>query len=165
MGLRNRDFKARDYLTLVAGVDPGLSGAIAILGDSTLTVLDMPTLQIKGKRILDLYALAQFFDLNGNVKLATIEDPHAMPGQGVSSMFKFGFNCGAVQAMVASAFIPMKLVSPASWKGAMGLGKDKDASRRLASQIMPRFSHLWARAKDDGRAEAALLALYGSKTL
>ena len=152
-------------MNLIAGIDPGLSGAIALLGGAAeVEIADMPTLEIKGKRIIDLYALAQLFDLAGkDTRLAVIEDPHAMPGQGVSSMFKFGFACGAVQAMVASAFIPMKLVAPGAWKKAMGLGSDKDASRRLASQLMPRHAHLWARKKDDGRAEALLLAIYGSK--
>jgi crossover junction endodeoxyribonuclease RuvC len=42
-------------------------------------------------------------------------------------------------------------------------GADKTASRRLACQKWPAFSHLWARVKDDGRAEAALLAYFGSK--
>ena len=148
----------------IAGIDPGASGAIAVLTGDELEIIDMPTLEIRGKRILDLGTLARFFDLHGaGLSLAVIEDPHAMPGQGVSSMFKFGFACGAVQAFVASAFIPVKLVAPAQWKRAMGLTSDKDASRRLASQLLPRWSHLWARVKDDGRAEAALLALYGRK--
>jgi crossover junction endodeoxyribonuclease RuvC len=156
---------------LICGIDPGLSGAIALYGPlgSTLLITDMPVHEItingKTKRVLDLYALARWIDLYAaTIKLCVIEDPHAMPGQGVSSCFTFGFNCGAVQAMAASSFVPMRLVRPATWKKAMHLSADKDASRRAASQRLPTFSSLWARSKDDGRAEAALLAMYGEMT-
>jgi crossover junction endodeoxyribonuclease RuvC len=154
-------------ITYIAGIDPGLSGAIALYREDELTIYDMPTHEIttngKKRRRLDLYALAHWFDLNGfSIWQAVIEDVHAMPGQGVSSSFKFGFVAGAVQAMVAAHFVAVKLVSPRVWKSALKLTADKDASRLRASQIFPKHSHLWARAKDDGRAEAALLAYYGS---
>jgi crossover junction endodeoxyribonuclease RuvC len=162
------------------GIDPGQSGALALyypgytpIGDgqpagASLAITDMPTLQItvngKKRTQIDLMALARWFDLNGStVKAALIEDPHAMPHQGVSSSFKFGFVCGALQAMVASQFIAVTLVRPRTWKMRMGLTADKDATRKRASELLPRFSSMWARAKDDGRAEAALLALYLSQ--
>jgi crossover junction endodeoxyribonuclease RuvC len=150
------------------GVDPGLSGAIAVYrpGDGHVQCFDMPTYEIKGKRHVDLYGIARIVDtFHLQIKLAVIEEVGARPGQGVSSMFKFGFNAGAAQMAVAANFIPMRTVGPGVWKRAMGLpaGADKDASRRRASQLLPHFSHLWARAKDDGRAEAVLLAIFGSK--
>lgn len=162
----------------IVGIDPGLSGAVALYATDalragaeyrlqTLKIIDMPAHEIKvnGKkrRQLDLYQLARWFDLHAaDMRHAYIESVHSMPKQGVSSSFAFGFAAGAVQAMVAASFVPMTLVSPRVWKAAMHLNADKDASRRLASQRLPAFSHLWACAKDDGRAEAALLALYGS---
>ena len=159
----------------ICGVDPGLSGAIclmAIPGSSPLPVkiIDMPTHEItvngKRKRQLDLYQLGQFFDENSKyIKKAIVESPSAMPGQGVSSVFKFGYNCGAIQGIIAANFIPMQLVHPATWKKDMGLTKDKDACRLKASQEMPSEAHNWARSKDDGRAESFLLALYGIKKM
>jgi crossover junction endodeoxyribonuclease RuvC len=85
-----------------------------------------------------------------------------MPAQGVTSAFNFGFAAGALQGLVAGNAIPMHLVAPLTWKRHYKLSADKDASRRRASQLFPAHSHLWARAKDDGRAEAVLLAYYGS---
>ena len=160
----------------IVGIDPGLSGAVALFdphpihaehSELRLQIIDMPLHEIKvaGKkrRQLDLYQLARWFDLKAaDMRHAFIESVHAMPKQGVSSSFSFGFAAGAVQGIVAASFVPMTLVSPRQWKAAMKLSADKDASRRLASQRLPAFAHLWARAKDDGRAEAALLALYGS---
>jgi crossover junction endodeoxyribonuclease RuvC len=153
----------------VVGIDPGLSGAVALVSpERAVEVMDMPTHEItvnkKTKRTLDLYKLASFFDINRTrISHATIEEPHAMPEQGVTSMFNFGFVCGVAQMAVAAAGIPMTLVRPAAWKGAMGITGGKDASRRRASQILPEWNHLWARAKDDGRAEAVLLAIYGAR--
>lgn len=163
--------------TYFLGIDPGASGALALyrpppqavpLWETEMLITDMPihniTVNGSKRKSLDLTALAKWFDLNGStVKAALIEDPHAMPGQGVSSSFKFGFACGVMQAFVASQFIPVTLVRPRVWKARMGLTADKDATRKRASELLPRFSHLWPRVKDDGRAEAALLALYLSQ--
>jgi crossover junction endodeoxyribonuclease RuvC len=65
---------------------------------------------------------------------------------------------------VASSFVPTEYVSPQKWKRHFGLTSDKDESRRAASRLLPKSAHLWARVKDDGRAEAALLAIYGART-
>lgn len=154
--------------TCFMGIDPGLSGAIAVYDPEAQTVecFDMPIYDIKGKKHVDLYGIARIVDaFHLRIKGAVIEEVGAMPGQGVSSMFKFGFSAGAVQGVVAANFIPSRTVRPAIWKKAVGLphGATKDASRKLASQIFPQSSHLWARVKDDGRAEATLLAIFGSK--
>jgi crossover junction endodeoxyribonuclease RuvC len=151
------------------GIDPGLSGALAVVSDAgRVEVWDMPTLTItvngKAKRQLDLAALSKWFDLHP-VDQVVIEDPHALPGQGATSMFNFGFTCGALHALVVSTETPMLPVRPAKWKAALGLTKDKDATRRWASRVYPTFAHLWTRAKDDGRAEAVLLAYYGMKVM
>lgn len=156
-------------MALIAGIDPGLDGAIALFGPGpSLSVHDMPThttvVNRKSRRQLDLHALAGFFELYGpSISMACIEEPSAMPKDGVIQAFKFGFNCAVPQALTVAQAIPMKLVRPSQWKAAYGLTGDKDMSRRLASQIMPKFAHLWPLKKHDGRAEAALLALYGSR--
>lgn len=151
------------------GVDPGLSGALAKVG-RVVQVIDMPTMTMhSGKRRIDMAALATILAEwrdEGETLFATVEDVHSMPGQGVSSVFSFGFSAGAVQQALASAEIPVKLVQPATWKAMYGLrgGRDnKDASRAKASELFPGSKSLWARKKDDGRAEAVLLAAYGSK--
>lgn len=160
---------------MILGIDPGASGALALLridaqGRETVDhVFDMPTHSVavngKTKRRLDLYQLARWVDLHcSGIEMAVIEDVHSMPGQGVVSVFSFGFAAGAVQQVVACNAIPTLLVSPAKWKQRLGLSADKDGSRRLASMKFPAAAHHWARVKDDGRAEAALLAHYGALT-
>jgi len=62
--------------------------------------------------------------------LAVLERVSAMPGQGVSSMFRFGEGYGVVQGVLAALGIPVIAGSPAVWKRASGLiGRDKDVAR------------------------------------
>lgn len=155
-------------MTLFVGIDPGLSGALAFLSGEELDVLAMPTLTIskaKGtRRILDLTALAGIIDdktKNAARVSVFIERVAAMPKQGVASMFSFGESYGAIKGIVAANFLPLTLVTPVTWKGKLKVSRNKDDARYRASQLMPRFAHLWTRRKDDGMAEAALIALYG----
>lgn len=153
---------------LVLGIDPGLSGAIAFLDPETheIEIHDMPVLTItrngKKKRTIDLYALGMLMDSKRNeIRFAVVEAPSSRPGEGVTSAFTFGFACAAAQMAVAANIIPMDLVAPATWKRALRLSDDKDASRFLASKTYPKSASLWPLVKHDGRAEAVLLAHYG----
>jgi crossover junction endodeoxyribonuclease RuvC len=148
------------------GIDPGLSGALALYCPETeeLEVFDMPVHTIRGKNHLDLYALGFLMDSRrAEIKRAVIEEVNAMPKQGVTSSFRFGETFGVAKAMVAANMIPMDLVRPAIWKKSMNLTRDKDASRQRASQMWPQHAKLWPLKKHDGRAEAALIAYYGSR--
>jgi len=83
----------------------------------------------------------------------------------VSSMFRFGQGYGAIQMALAGHKIPTRLVTPAKWKSHFGLSRDKGVSRGLAMQRFPEQSQMFSRVKDDGRAEAALIALYGQEKM
>ena len=158
---------------LYLGIDPGLGGALACVQPGSdvdpkphISVHDMPTFTItvnqKPRRQLDLVKVNELFDrMDGLVTHAGIEEPHALPGQGVTSAFSFGFVCGVLQMVCAAYRIPVTLVRPATWKAQMRLTADKDACRKRASQLFPTAAELWARKQDDGRAEAVLLAWWG----
>jgi len=75
-------------------------------------------------------------------------------------MFTFGRGLGIVEGVALGAGIPVRWVSPAKWKRALGLSADKGASRRRAIELWPAQSAMFARVKDDGRAEAALIAYW-----
>lgn len=157
-------------LTATLGIDPGLSGGMALydLQTGAMVVAKIPvhhktTAKGTRKKVLDLHAIRDWLDLfTGSHVHAWVEDPHAMPGQGVVAMFTFGQVCGVMQMAVVMAHMPMTLVAPVTWKGQMGLSKDKDHARRRASQLMPAYAHCWAQSGQDGLAEAALLAYYGA---
>jgi crossover junction endodeoxyribonuclease RuvC len=159
----------------IIGIDPGASGALALLDSETsriVEVRDMPTHEVtvgktKRKRIdvHGLVALIRSWALCYGPR-AFIEEVQAAPNDGVVGAFAFGMAFAAPQAAMAAADVPFELVRPQVWKAHHKLiGKDKDDSRRLASQLLPAAASNWARKMDDGRAEAALLALYGASTL
>lgn len=154
----------------VIGIDPGFSGALAVLDSMTgtiVSVMDMPVQKNKkGKLELNLHML---FDLltppeNTQVK-AVLEFVAARPGQGAPATFRFGQGYGAVEMALAGHKIPVQYVTPAKWKKHFGLTKDKGVSRGFATQRFPDHAEAFQRVKDDGRAEACLIALYGSEAL
>lgn len=146
---------------IVLGVDPGASGAVAWLdNDGTLkAVVDMPHLDgtVSGALLRDLIAQISH-DAGGWPVHAAVEKVAAMPRQGVSSTFKFGTAYGTVLGCLGALSIPMTHVSAAKWKRALGLTSDKNASRARAVYLWPTFAGEFKRVKDDGRAEAALIA-------
>ena len=143
---------------MICGIDPGKTGAIALLYDGgSAYVEDMPVL---GKEI------------NGASVASTFE---AFPpehvfleavnsfGMGRQSAFNFGQGVGVIKGVLATLRIPYTLISPAKWKKFYGLSRDKDASRLLATRLFPASAEHFERKKDDGRAEALLIAKYGSE--
>ena len=92
---------------------------------------------------------------------AYLELVGAMPGQGVSSMFNFGVTYGAIRGVLAALQIPMSVVTPVKWQRDLSVAKGKEGNRARAAELFPEFAYLFARVKDDGRADAALLAYWG----
>lgn len=144
---------------IIIGVDPGKSGAFAAL-DQDGNLHDTWDIPAVDKRISAPLIADILRPLQAVTELCVIEDVHSMPGQGVTSMFTFGRGLGIVEGVALGAGIPVRWVSPAKWKRALGLSPDKGASRRRATELWPAQSAMFARVKDDGRAEAALIAYY-----
>ena len=151
---------------IVAGIDPGKSGALAITyPDGSVQAFDVPRVKLKGK---DVPAWQEWqrswsgaFDFAG-VDLVVIEDVAARPGQGVTSMFTFGRTLGFAHALAVASGASVQMVTPSVWKGKLGLlNSSKEASREKATALYPKSVGLLDRVKDDGRAEAILLAHYG----
>lgn len=143
----------------IMGVDPGLSGAVAFYNPKFPQLIAAYDLPVIGKEI----NAAELFDIIDSFKpiCSVIEAVHAMPKQGVSSCFNFGMSYGVVRGVVSASKIPTHLVAPTKWKKYFSLSSDKEASRALAIRHWPDSPH-FRRKKDHGRAEAALLALYGN---
>ena len=159
-----------DAQRITIGIDPGLSGAVAILADGIYRdCFDMPT-QGRGKagrQCVNCAALAAYFrgqmqTDRGAYVHAVIEDVAARPGQGVSSMFRFGQAVGAVEGVLATLSIPVTRVTPQRWKAHYNLtGSEKDAARGKAQDLYP-IAPL-SRKRDCGRADALLIARWAWK--
>jgi len=150
---------------LVLGIDPGSSGAVAMYNGESLWVVDMITIKAKARgRDIVWPQIVEELASEGFVLAdhCFIEKVGAMPGQGVSSMFKFGHSAGVILGWALANFISVNYVTPPVWKKYHGLiGSDKGASRSRASYLFPSYCDMFKRGKDDGRAEAALIAYYG----
>lgn len=155
---------------LVLGIDPGLSGALALY-DSELDLLEVWDVPIhaltrngKAKNEVDVQALVDLADaVFVHRPKVFIENSTPMPGQGSASTFAFGKTFGLLYGVMAGRKLVIERVSPMRWKKALGVPKDKDGARARASVLLPAHSGHWPLKKHDGRAEAALIALYGAK--
>jgi crossover junction endodeoxyribonuclease RuvC len=147
----------------VVGVDVGLTGAIAIVsgarGERLVEVMDMPTKRVgkAKKEDLDLDALKYML---ARADVLVLEAQSAAPGQGVSSVFKLGEQYGVLKGMAQAMSFTVLEVRPAVWKAALRLGADKERSREAAMKAWPGDALFFARVRDHGRAEAALVALW-----
>lgn len=148
----------------IIGIDPGLSGAIAMLSDGKVfKVHDIPTVPIKkNKREVNYHELVAILR-SWPSKTVWLEHVSAMPGQGVTSMFNFGQTYGAIKAACVAAGHELRFVTPAKWKKHFGLTKEKGVARQKAMQRVPGLADQFKRVKDDGRAEATLIAIYGAE--
>lgn len=147
----------------VLGLDPGVNGAYALWDGETLTTLPVPNVKSAGRgREVDWLGLADAFDLlMPDFDHAFIEKVGAGPQDGRSSAFSFGYNAGAERMLVTTRRKPITEVPPHVWKAQIGLSSDKKKSLAKAKEVFPTYRHLFERIKDDGVAEAALLAHYG----
>tara|TARA_R100001129_G_scaffold173313_1_gene144685 strand:+ start:2919 stop:3368 length:450 start_codon:yes stop_codon:yes gene_type:complete len=141
----------------VLGVDPGLTGAIALVGDGYLAVRDIPTAGEKRRRVLMAAELAGIIKA-WDPDTAVIEKVHAMPKQGVSSSFRFGQALGVVEGALGALLIPTEYVTPQSWKKHYRLTAHKEDARLRAAQKWPHISEQLSRKRDADRAEALLIA-------
>lgn len=140
----------------VLGVDPGLTGALAFLDpDGKLIELeDMPCVG----NVVNAHMIARLIQGYGPISQAVVEQAQTMPKQGISGAFNYGVGYGKILGVLAALDIPITHVSPSQWKKRWNLGKDKNLSRQRATERWPDWAESFKLVKNDGRAEAALIA-------
>ena len=155
----------------IIGIDPGLSGAIAILeNNKVFNIFDIPVMSEgkKNKRQLNSALLVSL--LREKIKdskdvVLVVEQVNAMPGQGVTSMFNFGQTFGAIKGICAALTLPIFFVRPSKWKKHFELiNSSKDSSRTKAIEMYPKLSNQLAKKKDVNKSDAILIARYYSET-
>ncbi len=142
------------------GIDPGITGAWAALNTQGDYVAcgDMPT---KDGRVVASALKESILNSINPIDGAciVIEKVHAMPNQGVTSMFNFGYTCGTICAVAEMLPFPVSFVTPQNWKKYHGLiGTTKVASLLKARLLWPNAP--LKLAKHHGRADALLIAAY-----
>ncbi len=157
----------------IIGIDPGLSGAIAVLkNNKVLNTFDMPVMSEgkKNKKQLNSAQLVKLLkdniDNENNEEISiVVEQVNAMPGQGVTSMFNFGQTFGAIKGICAAMGLPIFFVRPSKWKKYFELiNSSKDSSRTKVIEMYPLLSDALSKKKDVNKADAILIARYFSET-
>ena len=151
----------------IFGIDPGLSGAIAILEKKkVLSLFDMPVMA-EGKKNKKQLNSAQLVDIirensiGDDEIVVVVEQVNAMPGQGVTSMFNFGQTFGAIKGVCAALNLPIFFVRPSKWKKYFELiNSSKDSSRTKVIEMYPSLSSQLAKKKDVNKSDAILIARY-----
>jgi crossover junction endodeoxyribonuclease RuvC len=153
----------------VLGIDPGLSGALCLLSIQAKAIEGIFDMPVTGGQVdpAKLAAIVDQLNFQTNRHIhAAVELVSSMPRQ--AGAFNFGRSAGVVHGVLGALGVPYTLVSPNVWKGATGLHRMsgesqadvKSRARFLAQKLWPEQAAQFKRIKDDGRAEAALLARY-----
>jgi crossover junction endodeoxyribonuclease RuvC len=166
-----QDFGGRAMLApmIALGIDPGIRGGLAVVNEGNgvgtlLDAIDIPTVGSGARERVNVLAVRVWIKQQ-KPHFALIERAQAMPRQGASSGFKYGRATGALEAAVVLCGVPLEIIEPTAWKRFWHLPpKDKERSRQRALELFPAAHALLARKLDHGRAEAALIALYGLRT-
>lgn len=153
----------------ILGIDPGATGALALLdGETLLDVLDMPVVEIvvskKNRKIVSPTLVAETIKTLAPDRIM-LEKVGTRPGEGAVGAFSFGRSFGIVEGVIAALGVPMEYTYPAAWKRALGVPADKGGARNRAMALWPQAAKSFARVKDDGRAEACLIALFAARSL
>lgn len=150
----------------IIGIDPGHGGSLVVVDMATLhpvAIYDMPLHELRGRTAIDQVALVDLISYHrADTRFAIIERVGPAPRQGLASTFRFGEGYGVIQGVLSALNIQFLTVTPQAWKSAIGATADKNQSRELAMKIFPAAAPHLKRVKDDGRAEALLLASYGA---
>lgn len=157
---------------LFLGIDPGLSGALAVLTDAgrLVDVASMPTephgksRRVSGREVRAF--LEGITEATGGAPFALcmLEQVASRPGQGAPSVFTFGRAFGAVEGVLSALAVPTDYATPQTWKRAFGLPSDKAESIRKACDLIPGLAG-WPRPKGPthDQAEAVLLAEFARR--
>lgn len=154
--------------TLIMGIDPGLSGAIALITSGTnpsfVSVFDIPTKKIKGKNRTDLAALSLLIESYAqDISIAIVEEVGQIGTKADPfSSFVFGFATGTVHGVLAANNVKIISVRPNVWKAALGLDSNKEKALLKAKKFFPKSATFLKRKKDHDRAEALLLAYFAN---
>jgi crossover junction endodeoxyribonuclease RuvC len=145
------------------GIDPGVSGAIVVTtadAGEIVDIFDMPTVEVRGKRHVCprlLYVCLRRGCSAESDPTVIVEHVQGVQQSGATSAFNFGRGFGVIEGVIAGLGLSCELVRPQVWTKALRVSRDKGSHREAAMRLWPDVADKFARVKDDGRADAALL--------
>ena len=145
---------------IYAGIDPGKKGGLSIIfedGEIRCVPLQHGS----------LIAYCKAFTGLPGIRFC-LEAVHAMPKQGVRSVFTFGEEYGYIKGVLEAYAISYQEIPPERWKKEFGLNTDKKKSIEVCKALFPDVSLMATercRVEHDGMAESLLLAEYARRKL
>ena len=138
-------------MSMVIGIDPGISGGIAFIGNEVIAY-KMPETE---RDVFDL--LDGIFEGCGEAPTVFLEKVHTMKGQGIASSGKFMQGYGFLRGILIALKYPLHDVSPIKWQRTLGcLTKgDKNVTKQMAQQLFPQIK------VTHSIADALLIAYFG----
>lgn len=161
---------------IVVGIDPGKTGGIAAVDGSGKVYVVAKPMPVTNDGHVDSVVLAKYLN-SWSPSFIFIESVHAMPGQGVTSMFSFGRTVGQIDAVcelyrAERSQCPIGYVTPQKWMKFIHSptvrGDTKERSLQTAKMLFPRMDFLaTSRSKVPhmGMVEALLIAEYGRQSV
>ena len=155
-------------MTVIIGIDPGLKGAICMhRGPDNIEVFDMPTIERivngKARNMVDPYQFRDIIINAGPCNMVVLEKLSTRPGESPIAALSYGIGFGQMIGVLVALERPYTTVTPQEWTKVLRVGADKDLHRLVAMQNFPHAADLFKRKKDDGRADAALIAHWASR--
>jgi hypothetical protein len=120
------------------GVDPGASGGIVILSAEGKCLLKLDLSKTTEPDIVSCLKMSR-----DAIVFCVLEKVSSMPGQGVSSTFKFGRSYGLLTGILMGLQIPFEEVTPQVWQKSFSIGKHasrtehKRALKQKAQELFP----------------------------
>lgn len=177
---------------LSIGIDVGIAGGLALLGDTVASTVEMPIIpgtpsKVKGKRgspskldgqairawllsSIELFEVPTAGALDRAIRntVICIEKQQAMPKQGLVSTFHLGESYGILQGIAMGLQIPIMLIGPKQWKKVVlaNTQMDKTAAIDYVRNRYPTIDLDVGKRKEifhDGMADAVCIADYGRR--
>jgi len=150
------------------GIDPGVTGALAILDHDgqLLQAIRTPTIKAKGRTQYDINAMMDALHQHQHQHQdqhlrAGIELVHTLPRDGRVGAFNFGRGLGLWLGLLSGLQIPYTEVTPQRWQASMlaGLPRGPHSKTSAVRAAKALFPNIPINAKADwGLADAALIA-------
>lgn len=157
------------------GIDPGIKGGIAVIyeGMDTYDAYVLPIMDYKvGNKVRHKINIEQYVVMirdilekcNGREQIVIgVEHVTAMPNQGVTSMFNFGYTFGTLMGVGYCFTRKISTISPRKWKTAVLEGShDKAGAIGFVEKHYPNVNLIprGKRIPHDGMADAMCIAHY-----
>lgn len=163
---------------LILGIDPGITGAMVLMGDKEFKYFLMPTKDAGKKKLEPCFAgiqdLITYLQLGYDEKIHVVLERAVPFAMGSIHAFNYGRGFAALEIAIALSELPVTYVESHKWTKEMHKGISKDMKPKAKSiiavkRLFPKLSKLIPVNRNgkmhEGVVDATLLAGYGIREI